>query len=80
MREPSGGGFRPASEVLRICPWRSPQVVVVLVEGPRGQRLCWAQGVGEKRAILRLAGEEDRVVAGIEFHIDITPTRLQVTA
>jgi len=56
-------GFRPASEVLRICPWRSPQVVVVLVEGQRGQQLCWAQGVGEKRALLRLATDNDRVLA-----------------
>jgi hypothetical protein len=26
-------GFRLASEVLRICRWRSPQVVMVLIEG-----------------------------------------------
>jgi hypothetical protein len=57
-------GFRPASEVLRICPWRSPQVVVVLIEGQRDQQLCWAQGVGEKRALLRLATNNDRVLVG----------------
>jgi hypothetical protein len=57
-------GFRPASEVLRICPWRSPQVVVVLIEAQRGNQLCWAQGVGEKRALLRLATENDRVLVG----------------
>lgn len=37
---------------------------MVLVEEPRGQQLCWAQGVGEKRALLRFAGEDDRVLAG----------------
>ena len=56
--------FRPASEGLRICPWRSPQVAVVLIEGHRGQQLCWAQGVGEKRALLRLATDNDRVLVG----------------
>jgi hypothetical protein len=57
-------GFRPASEVLQICPWRSPQVVVMLIKGQRGQQLCWAQGVGEKRALLRLAADNDRVLVG----------------
>jgi hypothetical protein len=57
-------GFRPASEIPRICPWKSAQIVIVLVEGRRGQQLSWAQSVGEKRALLRLAGEDDRVLAG----------------
>ena len=37
---------------------------MVLVEGQRGQQLCWAQGVGEKRALLRLATDNDRVLVG----------------
>jgi hypothetical protein len=36
----------------------------VLVEGRRGQQLSWAQNVREKRALLRLAGDDDRLLAG----------------
>jgi hypothetical protein len=37
---------------------------VVLIERQRDQQLCWAQGIGEKRALLRLAADNDRVLVG----------------